>query len=396
MGKGIRRTVGNLTSKKSKGENFKMRRKNQLFILSITCLLLLHISVLNSSLSEWKLKVSTEKANIRLKPDIDSPVESTVVKGTALKSHEKIGEWFRVIIGPDEKGFVVIGFVHSSDVEIISEKTTKEPDFWEEEPEFFKGIGLSVKLSGGLGYFVTGDIEKGTRGLFDSTADFLSSAGYTLESRTATFHKAKEFAGDIIFNITPRVGIGIGVGSIYASVTNILTASGGDLWMQQYASSPTITAVPIRLGLFFTLPIHRLFSVTFNGGAAHYWTKYSYALATDWLDWESIFHSAKAKSFGFHGGIGLEINLNKRATFFIEGQGRYAKISNFKGTTQLRKWEIYDYSFSIEEGTLYYLEDENHPYLAIFKEEPSGYKTVRKATFDFSGFSLRVGLRAKF
>ena len=388
--------MGNLTFKKSKGENFKMRRKNQLLILSIICLLLLHISVLNSSPSEWKLKVSAEKGNIRLKPDIDSPVESTVVKGTALDSHEKIGEWFRVIIGPDEKGFVVIGFIHSSDVEIISEKTTKEPDFWEEEPEFFKGIGLSNKLRGGLHYFVTGEIEKGTRGLFDAKANFLSSEGYILESRTNSLNKARDISVDIIFNITPQVGIGIGIGTIYASETSIITASGEDIWVRQYGSSPTITAVPIRLGLFFTLPVHRLFSVVFNGGATYYRTKYSYSLATDWLIKESIYHSARAKGLGFHGGIGLEINLNKRATFFIEGQGRYAKISNFKGSSKLQWWEIYDYAFSIEEGTLYYLEDEKHSYLAILKEEPSGYRTVRKATFDFSGFSLRAGLRAKF
>lgn len=384
-------------SEKSKDGKFKMRRKGHFFILLVICLLPLNIIALNSNSSEWKLKISVEKANIRLEPDIKSPVVSTALKGTILESYEKVGEWFRVVLGPDEKGFTVIGYIHLSDVDIIREKTTKEPDFWGEEPEFFREIGLRIKLSGGLNYFFAGDIDKGIRGLYDSRADFLSSAGYTLDKRTESFHTGLDISGDVIFYIKPRLGIGLGAGFIRATGTNLLIVSGKDLIEEQKIGiTPKISVVPIRLGLFFTLPIHRLFSISFNGGTALYLAEYTYSLATVWDDMNIIGQNANAKGLGFHGGIGLEVKLNQRASFIIEGQGRYAKISNFKGEEIEREKVAPNNVYSVENGMLYYLEDEKYPYLAIRKEEPSGFKTIRKATFDLSGFSLQAGLIIKF
>lgn len=376
-----------------------MRRKNRLFIFLILCLFPLSVSALNSSLSEWELKVTVDKANIRLEPDINSPVVSTVSKGTVLESYEKAGEWFRVVLGPDEKGFTVIGYIHSSDVEVTREKISTELEFWAEEPEFFEGIGLSLRLSGGLNYFSAGDIDKGTRGLFDSTADFLSSAGYTLDKRTESFRTGFDVSGDIIFYVKPRFGIGLGAGYIRATGTNLLVVTGKNIILDnQIWIAPKITAVPIRLGLFFTLPVHRLLSISLNGGASLYLAKYSYDLATTWVDMNNIRQMVNAKGVGFHGGIGFEVNLNPKVTFFIEGQGRYAKISNFKGEETEREFVGFgfDYVYSREKGTLYYLEGEKFPYLAILGEEPSGFKSVRKATFDFSGFGLRAGLIIKF
>ncbi len=374
-----------------------MRRKCPLLILGILCFLPLNAIASNLNSSEWELKISVEKANIRMEPDKNSPVVSTLKKGTILESYEKVDEWFRVVLGPDEKGFTVIGYIHSSNVEIIKEKTTKELDFWEEEPEFFKGIGLSLRLSGGLDYFSAGDIDKGTRGEFDSTADFLSSAGYTLDKRTESFRTGFDVSGDIIFYIKPRVGIGLGAGFIRATETNLLVVTGKNIILDhQIGVAPKITAVPIRLGLFFTLPIHRLLSISLNGGASLYLAKYSYDLSTTWDDMNNIRQHANAKGLGFHGGIGLEVSLNPRVAFFIEGQGGHAKISNFKGEETEREHVGFDYVYSQEKGTLYYLEGEKYPYLAILAEEPSGFKTVRKASFDFSGFSLRAGLIVKF
>lgn len=374
-----------------------MRLKSCLKSLIVICLFPVVIYALKSDTSEWKLKISVEKSDIRLKPDLNSPVESTVVKGTILESHEKVEEWFRVVIGPDEKGFVVIGYIHSSDVEIISEKTTKEPDFWEEGPEFFQGIGLRVKLIGGLNYFSAGDIEKGSRGSYDSIADNLSSAGYTLDKRTESFHKGFEGSGDIIYYIKPQFGIGLGTGYIWASGTNLIIVSGQNIIVEEKIGfTPKISVLPIRLGLFFTLPIHRLFSISFNGGTSLYLAKYSYDFATVWDEMSSIRQNANARGLGFHGGIGLEVNLNQRVAFFIEGQGRFAKISNFKGEEKEKESVGFSYVYSEENGILYYLEDEKYSYLAIFKEKPSGFKTVRKATFDFSGFNLRAGLIIKF
>jgi hypothetical protein len=382
-----------------------MRTSNDFKIPLLVFFSLFTFIVLCAGASEWKLKISVEKAEVLRGPSPESPVVSTAPKGMVLDSYEKIGDWFRVIIGPDEKGFTVIGYIHSSDVQVLKEKISKEPDLWEMEPQFFRGIGLSVKLSGGLSYFGSGDIDRGTMGIFDSTADVLSSAGYTLDKRSDPFHAGVDVSGDLIYFIKPRIGIGLGVGYIHATVKNLLIVTGKELpTEEQISSSPKINAVPIRLGLFFKFPIRRLFSLSLSGGPSLYLIEYSYALDTEWEDMTSVFHQATAKSLGFHGEIGLGVNLNRRVVFFIEGQGRYAKISNFEGEEKTKelvfykeeKYVGYDYVITEEKGKLYYMEDGQYPYLAIREEEPSGFKNMRKATLDLSGISLRAGLIIKF
>jgi len=346
---------------------------------------------------EWKLKVSVEKANIRFEANMESPVALEVLKGTILESYEREGKWFRVVMGPDEIGYSVIGYIHIGDVEVIEERIVKEVNFWEEEPVTFRGIGLRIKLSGGLNFFFDEDIDKGTRGFYNSRADFFSSAGYTLDKRIKPFQMGYDFSGDIIFYIKPHVGIGVGTGYIYARRTDFFNVFGKDIFLAKFGSTPEIRVLPFKLGLFFSLPIHRIFSFFFNGGTALYLTEYSYFLIPDWKDLYNISQKANANALGLHGGIGLEFKLNQRTALLIEGQGRYVKISNFNGEETKYRWVPPGKDVILKEkGTLYYLEDEKYPYLAILKESPSGFKTIKKATFDLSGFCLRAGLVYRF
>jgi len=92
----------------------------------------------------------------------------------------------------------------------------------------------------------------------------------------------------------------------------------------------------------------------------------------------------------------LEFKITPKMAFILEGQGRYAKISGFEGT--------YEYTSSSGswnakgEGTLYYmLYDEKWPYLYICREKPGApYTNVREARVDFSGFTIRSGLKIRF
>ncbi|MEE9502622.1 MAG: hypothetical protein V3V48_11140, partial [Candidatus Aminicenantaceae bacterium] len=111
-----------------------------------------------------------------------------------------------------------------------------------------------------------------------------------------------------------------------------------------------------------------------------------------------IQHEANATGIGFHGGVGFEINFHPRAALILEGRGRYAKISGFNGTGNIRKSAPPpNYYANIEEnGTLYYLEENGNPFLAFFEQEPTGYETAHKATLDLSGFIFQAGIKVKF
>ncbi len=378
-------------------------RHRQLKILWAVCLLGLGVIVLSANASEWTLKIAVEKALIRLKPDMASPVGATVVKGTILESYEKEGEWFRVIYGPDEHGFSVVGYIHSGDVEVIRENITEELDFWVEEPKTFEGLGLSLKLSGGFNYFNAGDVGEGAKGYYDIRAGYFSSAGYSLEQRKRPFNNGFDLAGDIIYYLKPKLGIGIGSGYIYSARTSFFVVSGKDIFLETFGSTSEIRAFPIRLSLYLSLPVHRLFTVSVSGGPELYLAEFSYYLGPDWIDLNSVSQKATSRGFGIHGGLGLEVKMNRRTAFVVEGLGRYAKISNFEGKETKYLWVptgpvagIGEERIWSEEGTLYYLEQGNQSYLAILSEDPSGFTTAKKASFDLSGLSIRAGLIYRF
>ncbi len=68
-----------------------------------------------------KVRVIVDKANVRLKPSLNSQIISKVPLGTVLESEGKFGEWYRVNLPPDEYGFTVSGYIHESVVEVVEE-----------------------------------------------------------------------------------------------------------------------------------------------------------------------------------------------------------------------------------------------------------------------------------
>lgn len=104
-----------------------------IFLLIIS--LLFMTSIGESAIS--KLRVKGEKAPIRLKPTTESMVISHAPIGAILESEEKIGEWYKINLPPDEKGIVISGYIHQSIVEIIEEfkEVPKEKKLEEKKPQ---------------------------------------------------------------------------------------------------------------------------------------------------------------------------------------------------------------------------------------------------------------------
>lgn len=86
-----------------------------------------------------KVRVVASQANIRLKPDLQSAVISTVPLGGVLEVVKKEGYWYHVALPADEKGFVVTGYIHQSTVEVVEElkETPKEEKVKERKPPEF-------------------------------------------------------------------------------------------------------------------------------------------------------------------------------------------------------------------------------------------------------------------
>lgn len=93
----------------------KHTKRNILIIVSVMLVVLTSFA----GTEKFRIRVSVEKANIRLKPSIDSMIIGQAPLGSTFESDQKIREWFSVTMPPDEDGVVLKGFIHESVVEIL-------------------------------------------------------------------------------------------------------------------------------------------------------------------------------------------------------------------------------------------------------------------------------------
>jgi hypothetical protein len=376
-----------------------MKRIYLWLVLCGSSFLALSVHVWSAQASEWTLKVSVAEARVRLKPDSASPAVSVLPKGTILKSFAKEGEWFRVTVEAGQKGFVVIGYLSSADIEVVEKKSVEEPDLWEEVTPEFRGVGLSVRLGGGFFIFGSGDIEPGVSGMFDQTEDTISSLDADIqESKKVPIQSGYDLWGDIIYHLNSRIGVGLRFDHFQASAKSTLRFTMDDPY-EPYTiwSLPDITAVSISPEFYYSHPLSRLLTFVANGGPALYFVDYEYGrkFIIPAIE-EDIHQKVKATRFGFQGGIGLEFRLNPRATIFVETQGRYARISNLEGEEIFfRSWNLQIFS-SKENGSFYYDEVGKYPGLVVLSDESAAAENVRKAVLDLSGVSLALGVRFKF
>jgi len=343
---------------------------------------------IGEDLFEWELRIIEEKADIHLEPDINSTVVMTVPQSSILMSYEKANEWFRVIF-QHENGIVVIGYIHSSQVKVIKEKADKKVNFWGEESDFYEGIGLTIKVSVGFNHIAAAEINDGLRGIVDYHKYLLSYFGNYFDGQIEPFHSGFDFGADAIYSLTSYLGIGIGMSYMqWGNKTWVPINNPMDT--RRIESVPRVEAYPLRLGAFVTLPIFKRINVTFNGGPAYYFARYTYNMFF-WRPY-TVAQRVSGQGWGFQGGIGLELEWNSRSTLFIEYQGRYAKINTFKGTENRLG---YNY-----EGPLCFLEygegSEIKGQLRVLNKEMLEYPNVRRAKFDLGGFAINVGAKVKF
>ncbi len=366
--------------------------------MSGACLLAFSPYAWNQQVAEWKLRVAVENAALRLKPDLNSQVVARVSKGTLLNSYEVEGAWFRVVLSPGLEGVTVVGYIATNEVEILEEKIKWPAEFWEEPPEEFHGLGLSLKLAAGLSFFSGGDFNRGAAGMFDSSADDIRSWGYTEESRAPrSLRSGFDVGGDIIYYLTTRIGIGLGMDYIHASADSAFMFRGNDLVTIKMYSTPWFNGYCPRLGLFYDLPVNRWLALSFSGGPALFFVKYNYnrnVFAPPVA--EDFYQQAKAVGIGLQGGLGLALHLNPRVAVFLEAQGRFAKISGFEGSEKVSH-EVNGWP-NIREarGTLYLVERYRYPELSVLADGDTGVQNASKAVLDLTGVTFLAGLRLRF
>jgi hypothetical protein len=264
---------------------------------------------------------------------------------------------------------------------------------------------LSLRLYGGFSRLAAGDLNEGFDGyfelfeLYDALGIGTASGGYN------PVHAGYNFGADLVFQLTPNIGVGIGAGYLRSSKSSLMTLAveGEEITL---TGTPMLSAMPIRLAVFLTLPLGGKFNLTADAGGAYYAglkleAEQRLELTADY--WEEMSLSASRSSLsdnlGFQGSLGFEYKISPKMGLFIEAVGRYASFKNFDtatgisqssgGTPETDEGKIYLLTYDYPEGTYSAFTISAEPPITIPEV------TVREPKIDLSGFSLQAGIRIR-
>jgi len=307
----------------------------------------------------------------------------------------------------------------------------------------------SVRISGGAGFSLNGggDLELERLGIAEYFSDIGSLTGYTVSQNWKKMSLIPDVEVDFIFNLTDRFQLGIGSGYIRGSskgdyaydYTENGTASWGTYSYNDavgYNRNYSLTAIPIRLTLFYTVPMGGKLSFYAYAGAAYYLgsLKHTYSMDETFFyeDFSSIYldekyevtataegtETAKNNTFGGHGGLGLEFKLMPNISLGLEVFGRYANFSKWDSTldetdtTRTRAYlegsdwysDVTDTETYNESGAVWYYKyldsdfGKNYAYMQTFSEAPAGdnISAVRKASLNLNTFGIRLTVKIYF
>ena len=389
----------------------------------------------------FKIKVTAEIANIRVKPFIGSDIIRQFPEGTILEAERKEGEWFFVKLEPDEIG-VASGYVHESFVlaleEIpaeakppIVEKVTppetppvappvveKTPPVKETKPktetveqiptkpavyEATKEIlaeaeqekPMFISLWGGGGLTAVGDLNRGAEGLADYYAARL---GRTADHSVSPAREGYLAGGEVGFRVAPGLKLALGIEYMRTARESSLLYDGEGETVSSLKVKPEIEALPVRVSLVY-YPVRFLY---LRAGAEYFFAraKYRYAFADGETlrDWQGHATSGGA---GLCAGIGLDLSLGRGFYLTAEVSGRTAKISGFTGSNSYLDETLAE--AYVENGRLYAYDartSSRTAYSLVFirdgKPAERGVENAQDAILDLSGVSLRLGIKFKF
>jgi hypothetical protein len=378
---------------------------------------------------KFKLKIVADIGNIRLKPDIGSTIIHQLSKDTVIQSTGKEGDWYHVLLEPD-KDKILAGYIHESLVievekypskkeeieqpqEVPQEKEQQQIQVPEKErieelsekkedkkttviqPSRSTDIFLNPQLFVSLGanYLSGGEINHAIQGLVDYYSSILGTP-YSGEVKPP--HLGYSFCLEIFFPLNEHFSLGLGADYLLNEKETRIEL-GNSPTSDLFVANPKAQALPIRISLSY----YPISSVYFKIGGEYYFARYTYLYRYRSGDYfQEWLGESKANGMGIAGGIGFIQRLNNNLSLFIEATGRYAKIDGFRGKNDYKESTGYEFS---EEGSLYSYDiritgDKSYPVIFIRNKKPSesGVTNVRLATVDFSGLSLRAGIKFRF
>ncbi len=268
---------------------------------------------------------------------------------------------------------------------------------------------LAVRLYGGFSRAAAQDVNFGSDGYFEYFKMYEAMApNITTTGGYGPVHAGYDLGADLIYQISRTFGIGLGVGYLRSARRSHMTLDVDNVTVLGLTATPTLSAMPVNLGLFLTVPVSRKINLTADARGT-YFARFKFDLMQNLEfggpdDWQRESLRGSRSSFfanlGAQGSLGIEYKLSPRMGFFVEAVGRYARLKNFDAVT--RTTENDSGSLTTLEGKAYILfaETPDFAYSTFIVLDPSSPAEppffYREPKFDLSGFSVQTGIRIRF
>jgi len=272
---------------------------------------------------------------------------------------------------------------------------------------------LSLKLSAGPGYMAVGDLNRHITAFDDYMA---GSIGFYRGGKMKRIgHLTPDLEGEFRVQFRSRFALALGSGylsgsnrSDFQTVGNFPFSGDWSPSLFEFVIEPKIRAIPLKLGICYSLPFSSRIEFLLNGGIGLYFSKASLLknndieyLAANTIPEMPVVYSqyeVRGNGFGLHGGVGLEYRLARGVFLALDAQGRYAKVRKLTGSRVFWYFNYLSTSQGTDEGTLYIgtrdMTAEGYgdscPDLVV-----SLSQNMKRAALDFSGFAVTAGLRIK-
>jgi hypothetical protein len=259
------------------------------------------------------------------------------------------------------------------------------------EPRRAKTFGFAM-LAGG-NFVAVGDLNAGARGLAGYYGAVRGTPG---KGGVAGLHLTYILGAEVSYSLMPDLYLSVEADHFAGERTSRVDFAPGDV-PDALVTKPRIQATPFKLGIaYYLLPyLYVKGTLQYFFVEANYF--YRFEKGTFWQEWQG---NAKAHGPGTGAAIGCEWELYPG--FFLAGEAdfRFAKIGGFKGKDISVNS---DKEFYTEQGTLYYFQasggsEEDFPLVFIRSDMPTeaGVNSPREAKVNFSGMSLKAGIRFRF
>jgi opacity protein-like surface antigen len=307
----------------------------------------------------------------------------------------------------------------------------------------FSQSKFSIRLIGGISTITGGDLNEDIRQFHRFMSNLNGVSGYSANLDLNEMNFMFNLGGELVYRFNNNFGLGIGTEYLarnvkgpakiaYSDSTEYWWGTGFDIYDEVNTHSYTLKAIPILLNLYYFIPWGQNKSIFLNFGIGYYfgslkhksefqWTSeysedswfyldylWNYS-ATGFLD-----EKTKTTTFGFHGGIGINLNLTSQIGVLIEARGRVVNFEDWDGDRLYEQsWEEYEWledqgrkllDLGSEQekiaGKLWLISfndkttDKKYKQILVFDKEPE--ISIRRAKIDLNGITLRVGIIIQF